>query len=151
MFGSQLAVQVVRYRQNYTSAERQQTKWLLYGFSVPVGLFALNGLLSIGSSSTNGPLHPLVEGTLLTLLYLPIGLAVGIALLRYRLWDVDVVINRTLVYSAYRHSGGGLRLDRHGAGRLLQNEGSFAVSLVGAGVLAVLSNRCVLRCSRSTG
>jgi signal transduction histidine kinase len=89
------------------------------------------------SSSTT--FHPILESTIVTVLYLPIGLAVGIALLRYRLWDVDVVINRTLVYGTLTAILVAIyALIVTALGRLLQDEGSFAVSLIGAGVLAVL-------------
>jgi signal transduction histidine kinase len=137
VYGSHLVVQVVRYRRMYTHVERQQTKWLLYGFSVPIVLFAVISLRS--AVNAGAPLHPIAENTLVIVLYLPIGLAVGIALLRYRLWDVDVVINRTLVYGALTAILVAIyALIVTALGRLLQDEGSFAVSLIGAGVLAVL-------------
>jgi signal transduction histidine kinase len=137
VYGSHLVVQVVRYRRMYTHAERQQTKWLLYGFSVPIVLFAVISLRS--TVNAGAPLHPIAENTLVIVLYLPIGLAVGVALLRYRLWDVDVVINRTLVYGTLTAILVAIyALIVTALGRLLQVEGSFAVSLIGAGVLAVL-------------
>ena len=68
-------------------AERQQLKWLL----VPLTVFAA-GLA--GATVTGADL--LWSGALLGLAGVPI--AAGIAILRYRLYDVDLVIRRTLVY-----------------------------------------------------
>jgi hypothetical protein len=70
--------------------ERQQIKWLLYAASVVV-VGALGLVLPSPSSIFWGL-------TLLGFSAMPV--AVGIAILRYRLYEIDIIINRTLVYGA---------------------------------------------------
>ncbi|MDQ3375343.1 MAG: hypothetical protein M3533_00390 [Actinomycetota bacterium] len=78
---------VVRFRRS-RGIERQQLKWFLYAAAlIPV---------SVESEFLPGLVGDLMFGLLL------VGLpaAIGIAVLRYRLYDIDVVINRTLVYGS---------------------------------------------------
>jgi hypothetical protein len=83
---------IVRFRRS-TGDERQQIKWFAYAVGVMVVLFTLwlslelAGLVSVTSLAFTVPLTGL-----------PI--AAGIAILKYRLYDIDVVINRTLVYGS---------------------------------------------------
>ena len=70
--------------------ERQQIKWLAYGGAVVVGTVFVSGVISIWS----GDLAIAVIG--FGLLGVPI--FTGVAIARYRLYDIDIVINRTLVY-----------------------------------------------------
>jgi hypothetical protein len=72
--------------------ERQQIKWLAYGGAVVVGLIFVAGVISIWSVRVS------IAGTNLALLGLP--LFTGVAVVRYRLYDIDFLINRTLVYGA---------------------------------------------------
>lgn len=83
-----VAAVVVRYRRG-TFVERQQARW----FVVAVGLAALPLMLSF-LPGLGGPLTLLI--TSFGLLLVPI--AVGIAVTRYRLYEIDRLINRTLVY-----------------------------------------------------
>jgi hypothetical protein len=86
----------VRFR-GATGRERQQLKWFAYGVSwIPaVGLFAvLLGL--VAPRLLDGGLG--TELWSLSLWGIPI--ATGVAVLRHRLYDIDVLINRTLVYGA---------------------------------------------------
>lgn len=99
VYGSAFPVLAGRYPHLFTPAQRQQTKWLLYGYVPSYLVYLLYGALqSIPALNTPDSLY-LVAGPVfdqLFLLIVPLG--VGIALLRYRLWDIDRVINRTLVY-----------------------------------------------------
>jgi predicted Ser/Thr protein kinase len=103
LFGSGLYAQVYRYRRVSTPAQRQQTKWFVMGLGV-VGVFTcfMMPLYSVPELLHPQPGITTLVYEALTMLwnisFMSIPLAVGFAILRYRLWDVDLVINRSLVY-----------------------------------------------------
>jgi class 3 adenylate cyclase len=78
--------------------ERQQLKWLIYaGALVATGLLMLvPGQLGFGSSP--GRLLDLAGAALTAVGGVGMPVAVGVAILRYRLYDIDLLISRTLVY-----------------------------------------------------
>ncbi len=92
-------IQLQRYRNCTNHEERQQTKWIIYGFSfgflcfICISLLFYPGLFEspIAYVYLNGFLH-------LTLLIIPLTLT--LAILRQRLWMVDPIVNRTIVYLA---------------------------------------------------
>jgi hypothetical protein len=81
---------VVRFRRS-AGVERQQIKWLAYTVSVIPAWFLVNPVIVD---------NPFLVGAIDALLFAGVPVATGIAILRYRLYDIDVVINRTLVYGA---------------------------------------------------
>ena len=79
-----------------TPVQRQQTKWVILGVAAAFGFYI--GLLVI---SLIGELIPsFINTIILPVAFLLIPLSLGFSILRYRLYDIDVLINRTLVYSA---------------------------------------------------
>ena len=80
-----------------TVVERQQLKWLAYaaaGFALGVILVLLSGVLNTPAwfdQTANAVFLATSEGIII---------AIGIAILRYRLYDIDIIINRTLVYGS---------------------------------------------------
>ncbi len=88
--GCSVAVRLRRAR----GVERLQLKWLVWS-ATPLPLYLVGGLVRLLLDGATGGL--LAElGLVACLIVVP--LAVGTAVLRYRLYDIDVVINRTLVY-----------------------------------------------------
>jgi hypothetical protein len=96
---SLVSFQVYRYRRISSEAQRRQTRWVVFGTTLGVS----------GTSFFKLPVDLLLVGgdTPLTLLLLKVGfalsfllvpLSISVAVLRSRLFDVDVLINRTLVY-----------------------------------------------------
>ncbi|HEY0752999.1 MAG TPA: hypothetical protein VGD98_03405 [Ktedonobacteraceae bacterium] len=97
-----IVIQIYRFLWVYTPIERQQAKWLFASFTGGVLCFAsfFFGLpLLPGLNTPDSPAHllDLLGGALL---YLSLPLGTGIAILRYRLWDIDAIINKALVYGA---------------------------------------------------
>ncbi len=98
---SGLLAQIYRYRRVSGPTERQQTKWVVFGLSAAVAT-AIVWSLSIDLF----PLPPgrthlyfnLFGGTAIILALLSFPISFAIAILRFRLWDIDVLINRALVY-----------------------------------------------------
>lgn len=97
--------QIYRYRRVSTLIEREQTKWIVFGLVLAVVIIVVPSLLqllvqpSVANSLYSGPV---IVGVLISatwpvaLLLIPIFIAV--AILRTHLWDIDVIINRALVY-----------------------------------------------------
>ena len=98
-------VQLYRYRWVSSPLQRQQTKWVVFGIALPATVYVVGTVLSLifpaldDSSSLYGAPYQLAL-TVSTFLLLFVPLSFGFAMLRYRLWDVDVLINRTLVYGS---------------------------------------------------
>jgi hypothetical protein len=72
--------------------QRQQLKWLAYGGAVLAGYVVLD-MVSLAPSG-------LVDALLEALTFAALYVGVGMAVLRYRLYDIDRLINRTLVYGS---------------------------------------------------
>ena len=132
--------QLYRYRHVSTPAERQQTKWVVFGVvSAGLGVLAFEVPISGSPFGQFAPLYALAIQTALFGSLLLIPLSIGVAILRYRLWDVDVVINRTLVYGALSAIVVALyTLIVVALGELFQARADLALSLVATGVVAVL-------------
>jgi hypothetical protein len=93
--------QIYRYRRVSGPTQRQQTKWVVFGFAA-----ALTGYLAVILAQVIFP--ALEPGTLPDFLFsavavcfmLLIPLSMGFAIMHYRLYDIDFIVNRTLVYGA---------------------------------------------------
>ena len=70
--------------------QRQQVKWLAYGGAMVVGTILVGGVITIWSVNVS------IMVMNVALLGLPV--FTGIAIVKHRLYDIDIVINRTLVY-----------------------------------------------------
>jgi hypothetical protein len=93
-----VGAQVYRYRRVSTAVQRQQTKWVVFATAVTilVGLGLIGPALLLPSLS---PPYILLAETVSTLFAPIIPISVGMAILRYRLWEIDTIINKALVYS----------------------------------------------------
>jgi hypothetical protein len=106
-----LAGQIFRYRRITTPVERQQTKWvvmglafLVTGLSVGIALQAV----TIGTPSEGIVMLVMHHLQLLSVVLVPVTLAFSI--LRYRLWDIDRLIHRTILYGVLTVALAGLYL-----------------------------------------
>lgn len=142
--GGGVLAQGYRYWRMSGSVQRRQIRWVAFGTTVAVAvqisLMVADGVFpSLTRPGVPALVWDLTFFTGVTLAFLLIPISVGVAILRYRLWDIDVVINRTLVYgsltaivvSLYMLVVGGL-------GALLQGRGNLLVSLAATGFIAVL-------------
>ena len=100
VWGSFPMAQIYRYARVSGPVERQQTKWVVFGVAVALA-GALTTVFTVEAAVDLPPEE--VGSKMLSLLLMDafgllIPLSIGVAVLRARLFDIDVVINRTLVY-----------------------------------------------------
>jgi hypothetical protein len=100
-----VVAQVYRYVRVSGPVEREQTKWLVFGWTAVIALFIAYGLVSVPfpplvKPGVPGVLYTLVSRIVIDLAFLLVPLSIAIAILRYHLWDIDVILNRTLVYGS---------------------------------------------------
>lgn len=104
--GTGLAAQLYRYYQVSTPQQRQQTKWVVFGSAIPFAMWVVVNLPTFLGPYLVVPggiaymIFGLLAEPLLGLSLLVIPVTIGLSVLRFRLWDVDVLIHRTLVYGA---------------------------------------------------
>ncbi len=129
-----VAAQVVRFRRA-RGEERQQLKWVAYATALLVGAIITPSLVNPSSAAED----TLLSGILLSVAYPGLPVAVGVAVLRYRLYDIDLIINRTLVYGALTGCIVGVYVFVVGyLGVIFQAGGNLLISLVATGLVAVL-------------
>lgn len=141
--------QIYRYRRVSNAVQRQQTKWVIFGFSswIVVGTALTAALIFLaqefaGSNATITTLSELFVfgGRLvwpLSLLLVPLSLT--IAILRYRLFEIDVILNRALLYgllTAFVIAAYVLIVILLGA--LFQTSGNGFISLLATAAVALL-------------
>lgn len=100
LLASFVAAQIYRYRRFSVPAERQQIKWVVFGTAAGMAGFVASLLPYFFAPGLQTRISYVYfvqnAGVALCLTLIPLG--IGVAVLRSRLFDIDVVINRTLVY-----------------------------------------------------
>jgi signal transduction histidine kinase len=92
-----VGTQIYRYRRVADAVQRQQMKWVVFG----LGLLPATVVFQLLASTVMpAPWVALLGILLFQLAFLIVPVTIALAILRYRLWDIDPVINRTLVLGA---------------------------------------------------
>ena len=127
--------QVYRYRSVSTKAERQQTKWVVFGFVASMLLFLSTRFITFSSPAIDG----LVGGSSAYLSLMLIPICIGIAIFRAHLFDIDLIIKRTLVYGTLTTFVIGVYVLVVGyLGALFRTGSTLLISLLATGLVAVL-------------
>ncbi len=126
-----VAALIVRFRRT-RGDERQQIKWVAYAVLVLVVVIVAVNLWPA--------LDPSLVGAALFLVgFLAIPVSIGVSIFKYRLYDIDLVINRTLVYGALTVCVIGIYVLVVGyLGALFRTGGDLVISLIATGVVAIL-------------
>ncbi len=131
-----VVAQGYRYRMLSTRVQRQQTKWVLCGLGTFVAFLVVASLLLDGPDAAP---YQLLFVVLCYGIFMFLGIAVTCAVLRYRLFAIDSILHRSLVYGLLTVLVAGLYAAIvAGVGALLQTQGQMAVSLLATVVVAVL-------------
>jgi signal transduction histidine kinase len=139
-----LGAPIYRYLRVSDRTQREQTKWVVFALVPAIAVFAAAGLIGTLVPWSHRPpsqavLYDLLSFTLTAIGFAFVAVAFAIAILRYRLWDIDLIINRALVYLALTVCTVGLYvLVVGGIGQVLRGRASIFLSLVAAGLIAVL-------------
>lgn len=149
-WASWMYAQVYRYRRASNAIERQQTKWIVLAIVAIILLMLVTSVVGFFIPGYDlmgeGQATPEAFGYMFwqwlsSPLMAALPIAIAFSIMRYRLWDIDQLISRALVYGAltlfvvatYMLMVGGL-------GTLIQSSGNLGLSLVATGMIAVLFN-----------
>ena len=141
--GTVVYTQIYRYRRVSNRVQRQQSKWVVFGITLGLTVFlivniAVSSIVPVPTSA-GGVTTLMVGAALMNSALLLIPLSIGIAVLRYHLFDIDILINRTLVYGTLILIVTGLYIILVGmVGVLFQSVGNSFLVILATGLVAVL-------------
>jgi signal transduction histidine kinase len=128
---------IVRFRRS-GRAQRQQIEWFVFGAAFLGLQFLAQAVLQL-AGATDTVVYMVIEGVgaLVGLIALAVGAGIGI--FRYRLFDVDVVINKTVLYTVLAAVISAVYVGIVvGIGALVGSRGSLLLSILATAVIAVL-------------
>ena len=139
IIGTALFAQIYRYMRVSTPSQRQQTKWVVFGIIVTIiYLLTLSLLTTLNPDFTQAKaIAFLFAEASYSLAFIIFPLAIAFSILRYRLWDIDLLINRTLVYGILT---GILALIYFGCVVLLQHMVNGVTGQVGQSPLVIVAS-----------
>jgi signal transduction histidine kinase len=138
-----------RYRHTTDPIQRQQLKWFAVGLCMPLLNFIvdystftiypyLTGHYPLGDGMP-GVIWELVQDSHWYVSSFIFAICIGIAVFRYRLWNLNLIINRALVYGALTTLVVGIYVLIVGSlGALFQSSGNLFIALIATGVVAAL-------------
>jgi len=136
-----VGAQIYRYVRVSTRAQRQQTKWVLFGLATSVGYVVALQLswLLVPPAVARSPVNQLLFGAVSwQVAFAILAVGIGVAVLRYRLWDIDPIINRALLYVGLTAAVVGIYVVVVAyLGRALRTPAAPWMSLVATGVVAL--------------
>ncbi len=96
-----IIAQVYRYRAVSTEPQRRQTKWVVFGLGIGLSIFGVViviGNVLVPASVHNDPVASTISGTVIYSSFLLIPITIAMAILRSKLFDIDILIKRTVTY-----------------------------------------------------
>jgi len=134
LLGCLTGLQIYRYMHFYDAIQQQQLRWVVFGVAGSIiGFLESAFVLQMGGDDM-----VLFATIFVSLLMLLIPFSFGIAVTRYRLFDIDLFINRALVYgilTACVVVGYGLLVGLFS--QVVQTSGNVLISLIATGAIAV--------------
>ena len=94
---SGLAAQAFRFTRVSSPTERRQTKWIFYGLALIIAAYALWSFVEFG---THNQVLATLADIVVQLASIASAALFGIAMIRFRLYDIDLVVNRTILYGS---------------------------------------------------
>ncbi|WP_223590316.1 sensor histidine kinase [Neobacillus bataviensis] len=139
--GSLVFVQIYRYKFVMTPLEKQQAKWVVFGVVLAlISLFSVTAIFVPNQQSISKDpfqLYYVEIGVHASMILIPI--AILIAMMKHRLWDIDFIVNRTLVYGIMTACTITFYvLAVWYSGLLFQTENHLFSSVIATGIAAVL-------------
>ena len=99
-----IAFQVYRYWRVYDPLERQQSRWVIFGFAgLVLGVLGWGVFMEYLAFQPGMPrawINLIAVPIVMIITMVPLPVALAMAIVNERLWHIDIVINRTLVYAA---------------------------------------------------
>lgn len=146
LFLPAIYAQIYRFWYVLGPVERQQTKWASGGLLVAIGGFAATNVWLTaqqnrwtGMSPVGAVLADFAFNTAFTLAFVAVPVSLAVAVFKYRLFAIDVIINRALVYGGLTAAIVGLYVLVVGfLGQLFRTGGNLAISLAATGLVAIL-------------
>jgi signal transduction histidine kinase len=142
MFGTGVFALAYRYRYHSDAVQRQQIRWIVWGAlaaTLGLALQILNEVEFVGWSYLSYLFRDFAIYPFGQLLKLLLPVSVVFAIQRYRLWDINILINRALVYGALTVSVIGIYVLVVGVlGTTIQGRSNLLISILATGLVAVL-------------